>query len=196
MNPRRCEPIRRLSLIAWALIVLAFSGCAFNFEITSQRTALENQVLGSYQEMDDDLVLVTSVRSLDSEGKKKEIDVSDLQQRAIVARQNQEFNRDDVDELKQAQILGEANDGQLVILPAGIGLVEKATEAQSKLARSLVDEENKDREVVWRRIVQSNENLTEEDLPDVRRTFAKMQRESAQKGVWLQAEDGKWSRKP
>lgn len=33
------------------------SGCAFNFDVTSQRTALENQVMGSYKELEDELVM-------------------------------------------------------------------------------------------------------------------------------------------
>src|SRR5687768_18459876 len=87
--------------------------CTFSFELTSQRTALENQVMGSYRELEDDLVLISSVRGETTGGKT----VSTRQKKALDARQNQEFNRDDVDELKLKGLLGETNDGKHVLLP-------------------------------------------------------------------------------
>jgi len=177
------------------LVTTLIAGCAFKFEVTSQRTALENQVLGSYQELDDDLLMVSSVRAVDKDGKTKTVEMSDLQQRAVEARQNQAFNRDDIDELKSAQILGEQSDGLLSILPAGIGAGEKASSEQRALARLLVEEENRDRQVIWQRIVQSNENLSAKDLPEVRRTFAKSQRDAALPGHWFQEDGGRWRQK-
>ena len=171
-------------------------GCAFEFSLPTQRTSLENQILGSYRELDDDLVLVSSVRALDSSGQKKEINVSELQQQALRAKQNQDFNRDDIDELKQLEIIGEKADGEIAILAKGIGRVNDATNDQKRLAEVLVAEENHDRNIVWLRIIQMNENLSQKDLPKVRETFAKQIFEQSSGGDWFQDAKGTWAKKP
>jgi len=185
--------IVHLSIAATALAIAA--ACSFKFEITSQRTALENQVMGSYKEIDDDVILMSSVRGVDQDGKTTSHEVSDNQLAAVRAKQNQEFNRDDLDELKAAQIIGEAPDGTITVLPAGVGSAEKAPPPQLSFARALIAEENRDRQSIWRRIVQSNHSLTEKDLPEVRRTFARMQFDSGQPGHWFQDDNGNWQQK-
>jgi len=184
-----------VGLLSFTIVAVIGSGCSFKFEVTSQRTALENQVMGSYKELDDDVVMSSSVRALDASGNKKAVELSTLQERAVAARQNQEFNRDDIDELKSAQIIGELRDGTIAILPAGVGLADRATESQRALARLLVADENRDRAVIWSRIVQSNENLSSGDMPEVQRTFARSQRDQAKTGHWIQDESGKWLQK-
>lgn len=182
-----------ISPIFFAAMLL--SGCSFNFEITSQRTALENQIIGSYQELNDDVVVTSSVRSLDAKGQKKEVSVSRLQEEAIKARQSQQFNLDDLDELKNLQILGEKNDGLVGVLPDNVGKVKEASSDNLKLAGVILKEENRDREVVWKRVIFSNESLSDKDLPAVKKAFVRLQRESARTGQWLQDEQEKWYQK-
>ena len=52
---------------------VAATSCSFNFELTSQRTALENQILGNYKELDDDLIVANYGRQNpnDAEATKK-----------------------------------------------------------------------------------------------------------------------------
>ncbi len=169
------------------LACLSLSACTFNFELTTQRTALENQVMGSYRELEDDLILVSSVRG----GKQAKAEMDQAHKRALDARQNQEFNRDDLDELKDKQIVGETALGAVALLPKGHGDAKDA-----KLAQILVAEENHDREDIWKRIIDSNENLSAKDLPEVRRTYAKLQRDTARAGQWVQDEGGNWTKKP
>ena len=184
-----------LPRLFFVLIFFNASSCSLKFDLTSQRTALENQVLGSYNELDDDLVMVASVRSLDSSGKKKDADISDLQTKALRARQNQDFNRDDIDELKAIGILGETSDGLLALLPEQVGGGKNVDVEQTKLAHVLIGEENRDRDIIWQRIIQSNENLSEKDLPEVKKTYAKMMREKATVGHWYQSDKGQWEQK-
>jgi hypothetical protein len=173
-------------------LFLAQSGCTINFELTSQRTALENQVMGSYKELDDDLVLVSTVRGPANGAAAAP---SARQRRAIDARQNQEFNRDDVDELKTAEILGETNQGTIVVVPKKYGKAAGAVKDKLSLAEALVDEENADRLTIWKRIIETNPNLSAKDLPAVQRTYAKMQRDLSLPGQWFQDESGAWQRK-
>lgn len=182
-------------MIRRTIIVLSLSylttACAFNFELTSQRTALENQVMGTYAELEDDLVLVASVRS---EGIAPSSAMTP-KERAAFATQNRRFNQDDIDELKGMGILGEANDGRLVILPESVGQVASAKPETLQLAKILVAEDNRDREIQWQYTVSTNENLSEKDMANVRQTFAKLQRDNANAQDWLQTEDGQWVRK-
>jgi len=175
------------------VFVVLLSGCSFNVEVTSQRTALENQVMGAYKELEDDLVLVSSVRQGDASAEAPA--VAPGKKVALDARQNQEFNRDDVEELKEKEILGETAQGGLVVLPRGTGKSGAASPKELKLAETLIAEENRDRAEVWKRIIASNTNLSEKDLLDVRKTYAKMQREAAGPGTWYQSEAGNWQKK-
>lgn len=170
------------------LILPVLAGCQFNFEVTTPRTALENQVMGSYKELDDDLILVSSVRA---GGKQAKADLSPSKRRALDARQNQEFNRDDIDELKDKGVIGETAAGTVAMLPKAGGDAK-----DQHLAQVLVAEENKDREDIWKRIIDANENLSAKDLPEVRRTYAKLQRDTAKSGQWVQDEGGNWVKKP
>jgi hypothetical protein len=44
-----------------------------NVTIVGQKTALENQILGSYEEFGNEVLLLASVRSVDEEGKLKRL---------------------------------------------------------------------------------------------------------------------------
>ncbi len=182
----------RQKLLFLLLLAGLMPACTFKFDLTSQRTALENQVMGSYKELEDDLVLISSVRAGDGV---TATEMPEGQKQALRARQNQDFNRDDVDELKTKEVLGETSQGTIALLPAGIGQATKASARDAQLARALVEEENRDRAVIWKRIIDGNENLSAKDLPDVRRTYAKMQRDAASGGQWVQNDNGAWERK-
>jgi len=171
-------------------------GCTFNFDVTSQRTALENQVMGSYKELDDDLILASSVRGLSKKAPTAPAKVSASKQRAFDARQNQQFNRDDIEEFKQKQILGEAADGSVVLLPRGVAKAAQIVPKDYKLAEKIAAEENRDRQEIWRRIIDANEHLSEKDLPNVRLTYAKMLRDTADAGAWYQDSSQIWMQKP
>ena len=59
-----------------------------NVTIIDQRTALENQVLGTYEDIGKDMMLLASVRSIDESGKLKEVDpIPKRKKEAIRARQ-------------------------------------------------------------------------------------------------------------
>lgn len=184
------------------LLVLLFmarivAGCSFNFELTSQKTALENQVMGSYKELDDDVIMMASVRGVSKDGKKTKNNAptSDNAKRAITAKQNQDFNRDDIDDLKQKQILGEAATGDLVLLPKDIGTAVSADSTDLVLAQALVKEENQDRATVVDRIVVSNENLSSKDLSAAKKAYQKKVIDDSPVGTWIQDDGGKWQRK-
>lgn len=169
------------------MYVFAFisTGCAFNFEVTSQRTALENQVMGSYKELDDELVLSGAVRG---DGAAQTVSP------ALKARQNQMFNTDEISELKDAGLLGEGADGYLKRISQrrpGIEVPRFLLETLDQLNK----QENADRETIWRHMIAQNKNLSQRDLPNIGRSYAKIMREKTATGHWFQDEGGKWIQK-
>ena len=108
------------------------------------------------------------------------------------------FHADDLQTFKQLGWAGENS----------IGLVEIFQMKKDNLPESLKDfsarfkpEEfkyvisqiNKSRELVMHRVIDMNENLTEADMPQIRRIFGKLNTENALPGVKIQQPDGTWT---
>jgi hypothetical protein len=175
-------------------LVLLLSGCSgplLEVTLVDERTALENQVLGSYAELNQDVLLLTSVRGIDPQGKVIERKpLPQGRQEVIRSMQRAAFNLDDLERYKRSGIIGENNQGGVTLLTP-----EKVETTLAPFVKNLVKEENADREVIMQRIIQTDENLSAKDLPQVRKIFSAMNRDKAYEGVPIQAEDGKWQNK-
>ena len=178
------------------LIFLFFlSACAkelvgVDVTIIDQRTALENQVLGTYEDIGKDMMLLASVRSIDESGKLKEVDpIPKHKKEAIRARQRMEFNKDDIENFKALGSAGENNEGFLTFFE-----IDKTREDSqfALFVKTIIQEENDDRLTTMNRIIMISENLNEKNLSDVQRIFASLNRDNAIKGTKIQLEDGKW----
>lgn len=187
--------MRRLFLIS---IIMSFIGCTARPEVqvtlVDTRTALENQVLGSYKELNREFVMIASVRSVDEKGMAEDRlkGMSASQREAVKAMQAREFNRDDVDNFKKNGCVGENNTGLLEIL-----LCDRAKEdaKYEKLLSDVVKEENDSRTVIMKRVIIMNEGLKEEDFPKIQKVFARMNQDAAKTGELIQKEDGSWIKK-
>lgn len=163
---------------------------AVNVEVVDEKTLLERQILGSYESLSEDLVLVASVRSVDKEGRLVPLpDLPEGQRAALNAMRVQEFYRDDVDRLKATGVLGEDKSGKLAVRKAPSDPQER------ELTETLVQAVNEARGVIIDRILETNEHLSENDRARVESTFASIQRDAAKAGEWVQDDDGKWRRK-
>ena len=122
------------NLMTAGLLALVLEGCGgklvdVNVTIVDQKMVLENQILGSYEELGNDVLLLASVRSVDEEGKL----------RALKAMQRLEFNCDDIQGFKQTLCAGEGNDGYLKFFDNE----RTKTDAQFKeFAEPIIAEEN------------------------------------------------------
>ena len=184
------------NLMTGAMLVLVLAGCGgkpvdINVTIVDQKTALENQILGSFEELSNEVLLLASVRSIDEEGKLKPVtEIPKGKLRALRAMQRQEFNRDDIQEFKQTLCAGEGNDGTLKFFDNA----RTKTDAKFKeFAEAIIAEENEDRLIILQRIVATNENFTEQDLPKIRKIYASLNRDNAKPGEKIQQENGDWS---
>ena len=172
-------------------LLTACGGPLVGVTVVDERTALENQVLGTYQELNQEVMLVASVRYIDPKGK--------LQQSAALppgkkdvarALQRISFNKDDLNRFKAMGLVGENTDGGVTLLSP-----EKAPPDEKAFLENLVKEENEDRLIVMHRVVETNETLTAQDLPRVHKMFASLNRDKAVTGEWIQQETGEWVQK-
>ena len=178
-------------LVASVVLLTACGGPLVGVTVVDERTALENQVLGSYQELTQEVLLVASVRYIDPEGKLiAKPPLPPGKEAAIRAMQRSAFNKDDIDQLKAQGILGENNEGGITIVAP-----EKVASERQAFVKSLVGEENADREVLMQRVLATNEKLTQQDMPKVRQTFAALNRDRARPGDLVQMESGQWIKK-
>jgi uncharacterized protein YdbL (DUF1318 family) len=188
-----------------ALLPLVLFGCTLakvDVNVVSERTALENQVLGSYNALTQDVLLVASVRGVDPSGAiKTPPKKSREQQNAVEAVETLAFHEDDVDAFKRLGWVGEDSQGRLAPFPMQKEKVPDDLQAfASRYTQAefdaVVAQINKARDVIMQRVVDTNPDLTEKDLPRVRSIFARMNRENALSGEKIQQEDGKWTVKP
>ncbi len=94
--------------ILWLVLVFV-AGCGgplVGVTVVDERTALENQVLGTYEELNREVLLVASVRYIDPKGKlKKSAEIPSGKKKVIRALQRASFNKDDIDQYKEQGVL-------------------------------------------------------------------------------------------
>ena len=192
--------LQSLGGLSVALLAMLFLSACFgkmvdvNVTVVDEKTALENQILGSYEELGNDMTLLASVRSVDESGKLKSVpEIPPGKRKAIRAMQRKEFNRDDIANFKKLGCAGEGNDGLLVFIE-----IEKTkTDPKfKKFVQAIIQEENEDRLITLNRIVATNENFSEGDLPKVQKISASLNRDNAKPGEKIQNESGEWIIKP
>lgn len=159
--------------------------------VVDERTALENQVLGTYQELNQEVMLVASVRYIDPKGNLKQTaELPPGKKEVARALQRISFNKDDLNRFKALGLVGENIKGGVSLLAP-----EKVPAEEKAFLLNLLKEENEDRLVVMNRVVETNETLSLQDLPKVHKMFASLNRDKAVEGEWVQLENEKWIQK-
>ncbi len=182
------------SVLRLALACFLILSCTIKppeIKMTGEKQALEKQILGTYEEIQEEVWMVASVRS-SSPGEK--VQMTDEKRKVLEAIQNRSFNKDDIDEFKTKGLVGENNQGYLEILEKSKSAIA-ADQKLKKLVEDVIKEDNQDRDVIMSRLISVNESLKAEDMGEVRRIFSKMNRDSAKAGEWIQLENGKWTQK-
>ena len=175
---------------AFSLLV-GCGGPLVGVTVVDERTALENQVLGTYQELNQEVMLVASVRYIDPQGKLKQTkELPKGKKDVIQALQRVSFNKDDVNRYKRSGVIGENKKGGITLLAA-----EKIKPENREFVGNLIKEENVDRGVIMNRVIETNETLTKKDLPKVYAMFAALNRDKAVDGEWIQLENEEWIQK-
>ncbi len=194
--------LRVINTAALGVITFYISGCTLakvDVNVVSERTSLENQVLGTYNSLSEDMLLVASVRGV-SPGGKIEAAPRHTPEQADTTRAMETiaFHADDVDSFKRFGWIGENNEGLLTTFtrePPKVSSEElKSFAAAYSEAefQQVVKEVNQSREVLMMRVVQTNENFTIKDMPAIRIVFARINSQNSLPGTKVQAADGRW----
>jgi len=191
MHTLGVDPMKPLMPTLLLTILTGCGGPLVGVTVVDERTALENQVLGTYQELNQQVMLVASVRYIDPKGKLKQTQELPPGKKDVVrALQRVSFNKDDLNRYKALGIIGENNEGGVTLLEP-----EKVESSDRAFVENLVKEENEDRLVIMSRIIETNETLSPTDLPRVHKMFAALNRDKALKGERIQLDNGKWIHK-
>ena len=151
-------------------LALFISGCTLakvDVNVVSERTSLENQVLGTYNSLSQDMLLVASVRGVSPSGK---IDApprhTPEQRDATRALETIAFHADDVETFKKFGWIGENNEGLLTSFTretpkvASEELKSFAANYSEAEFQQVVKEVNQSRETLMMRVVQTNETVS------------------------------------
>jgi uncharacterized protein YdbL (DUF1318 family) len=195
---RNRQYIRLLLLV----LVLSAYGCTLakvDVNVVSERTSLENQVLGTYNSLSQDMLLVASVRGVSPTGSietpprhtPEQVDAT----RAI---ETIAFHADDIEAFKRFGWIGENQEGLLT--PFGREISKVSSEELKSFAanyseaefQQVVKEVNQSREILMMRVIQTNENFTLKDLPAIRKVFARINSQNSASGSKVQDVDGRW----
>jgi hypothetical protein len=148
-------------------------------------TTLENQISGSYEELGNDFLLLASARSIDEEVKiKPATEISKGKLNVLRVMQRQVFNQDDIQDFKNPQVAREGNDGLLKFFETER---TKTNAGFKEFSSAIIAEENEDR------IMATNENFTNSDLPKVKKISTSINHDNTKPGAKIQQEDGNWS---
>lgn len=184
--------VRFLTALA---LVASLTGCSrllgINLNIVGEKTSLERQVLGTYEELGTDLAVYASVRGVQPDGSLAAPTPMTESQRAVLqAINNRRYNRDDLDAILLSGAVGEGNDGLLVARENPTG---PAVALKPELVAQIVDEENRDRQTIIGRLMATTPGVSEGNRGDVGWVFAGLNQDLAPTGSAIQARDGSWS---
>ena len=177
--------------LAFAVVAASLgSGCVTIGTSVATPTALERQLLGVYEELDEDLRHAASVRG-DGAGTPS---FAGMRAKAVEGRALQRFNEDDVAELKAAGCLAETLQGRIVDRPCEVA-GETGESLQRRLTRVVTDENRaRDAIVSWAAHVQAREAgqpaPTADGVRNLWWTYARLLKEAAAPGHVLEVEPG------
>jgi len=177
----------------WMLLLIGIimAGCAVHtpeVTFTSERTALEKQILGSYRMIEEDTWELASVRGAGRDS--RTIPADRLE--AIEAVASRLFNADDIEDFKRDEVIGENARGFLTLRQAP-KLLEDAE--YLALVNRIVAEENRDRQIIIRHLLERNRKSGAADSLAVHQIFARIVLDASPSGAWIQKADLSWTRK-
>ncbi len=179
----------RVALILISLLIISCSVKAPEVNVTGEKTALENQVIGTYQEIEQDAWTLASVRSA-TPGQQSKMPAE--KKKVFEAVQGRKFNKDDIDEFKKAELVGENNLGLLEI--RNFQKLEADSELKARVSK-IVENENGYRTIIMDRIMVLNDSAAKAGDANVSRIFAKINQDNSDAGTWIQSDAGKWIKK-
>lgn len=163
--------------------------------ITSEKTALENQLLGSTAKITDDPISTAAVWSAAVRYDQRPYDLSDTsvtsdeaaRRRLILAQIRRQTMQEYISRLKKSGYIGERHDGFLKVMSDTI--------AQYDALERVVTAENEDRTIIMEFYGKSQGIITDEELSSIKANFAEIMARISPTGTWVEDRQGSWTKK-
>lgn len=191
--------ISSMKLYYITAILLLIVGCArlsireINFY--DEKTALENQILGTYKEIESDPYFSTSVRSInvkdDNRNSKMNSSETVFDSKFIQAIKQRVIIADKLDRYRNEGLIRENDDGYVIFFDELRSSLKKT--ASSEILE-VVKTENAARKSIIKEITTRNISTKNIDEKIVMQTMRKIFLEAAPSGTWIQI-SGKWHQK-
>lgn len=176
--------MKNLALLTAALI----SGCITIRAVqVDRKSTLEEQFIGEFEELTDDLTTVASVRA---EANGLGLRGDDPYARALQARRLQLFYGDDLERLRARGCVGEALDGKLRRLDC-----DKPSEGAEPDVNRLLTQENQAREALVEYALSSNPNIQESERQQLWQAYRRIVMGQLKPGAMIENNAGKWVKK-
>ena len=184
------EP-RSLLVSVWLLVATTLAGCiTIKTVAIGEKTALERQLIGTFEPLSESEILVSSVRSAAIQHSRQTMadPNADLTwRRTLAARRRQLFNLDELDEFRAAGCIGEALGARVVTrqwasLPA----------LPPDRIAAVISEENKDRDALVAWFVSAGGPLAHASVQKARRIYRELILDHAPDGCPVQTDERTW----
>ena len=184
------------TLFGIIIIVLSISACTIKppeINITSEKTALENQMFGEKARISSDpSTSIAAWAALEnySWAEDEEPDLAEYRdefrkRRLTLAQIRRKTMSEYIYDLKKQGLLGESYDGKLVVMPDSVG-------GDSQLAK-ITQAENDDRQIILTYYFESHDMTDNMQKSAAWIEFAQVMARTSPDGTWLEDYEGHWS---
>ncbi|MBD3374149.1 DUF1318 domain-containing protein [candidate division KSB1 bacterium] len=180
--------MKKIMILALAVLGSSCTISIPDIQLTGEKTALQKQVLGEYEELESDDWVIASAR-LGTEG--QSMTFSGQKQTVLEAIKNQKFRQDEVVELKRDKVIGENNEGFLEI----VNSQKLDTPEEQARVEQLVKDENADRKIIYERALAVMDIPVEWSRSKIDSMFAAEKRNQTESGTLVQNAQGEWIEK-
>ena len=179
-------------------VTLTFLCCTIKppeINITSEKTALENQMFGEKARISSDPSTSIAVWAALEDYSWAVIEEPDLaeyrdefrKRKLTLAQVRRKTMSGYIYDLKKEGLLGESYDGRLVVMPDSVGDDDRLT----KIAQA----ENNDRGIILTYYFESHDISDDQQKSAARIEFAQVMARTSPDGTWIEDSEGRWSTK-
>ena len=182
--------------LAVIVMPIAFTACTIKppeINITSEKTALENQMFGERARISSDPSTSVAVWAALESYPWAEAEKPDLaeyrdefrKRRLTLAQIRRKTMNGYIYDLKREGLLGESYDGELTVMPDSVRSDERLT--------NIVKAENNDRGIILTYYFESHDITEDKEKTAARIEFAQVMARTSPDGTWIEDNEGNWS---
>jgi len=161
--------------------------------LTGDKTAIENQIVGEYREVEKDTWLISSVNnSIQNSHSSKDSKIGD--KTLLLNMKIRELHESEIKKYKNEGAIGERNNGLIKYMKT---FKYEHNGNEKKLLLNTIKIENEARENIFKRVLflKLQKEASKKEISIFAEKFAEEQRALANKNNWIQKKNGTWVKK-